>query len=86
GASPRRLVRSVVMRSARIAALGGAAGLAIALGGARVMQSMLFATDPRDAGTLTVVSLLLMALAIIACAMPAIRAARVDPMTTLRAE
>jgi putative ABC transport system permease protein len=86
GASPDRLVASVVGRSLRLAAIGTVAGLAIALAGARVMRSLLFATDPRDPATFVGIALLLGVIAIVACAVPAITAARVDPMTTLRAE
>jgi len=86
GASPDRLVASVIGRSLRLAAIGTVAGLAIALAGAQVMRSLLFATDPRDPATFVGIALLLGVIAIVACAVPAIRASRVDPMTTLRAE
>jgi len=86
GASPERLVWTVVGRSLRLALFGTMAGLAIAMAGARVMASLLFATDPRDPLTLVSITLLLGAIAVIACAGPALRASRVDPMTTLRAE
>jgi putative ABC transport system permease protein len=62
------------------------AGLLIAMGGARVMRSLLFATDPRDPATFIGVTILLGVIAIVACLVPALKAARVDPMTTLRAE
>ena len=86
GASPRRLVWTVLGRSLRLAVLGATAGLGIALAGAHVMTSLLFATDPRDPMTLLVIIVTLAAIAVVACAGPAIRASRVDPMTTLRAE
>ena len=86
GATPGHILRSVILRSVRVAITGGVIGLAIALAGARVMSAMLFATDPRDPGTLAAVSILLIVFAALACAMPAVAAARVDPMTTLRAE
>ena len=86
GASPNRLVWSVLRRSLVLAAIGIVAGLAMAFTGARVMTTLLFATDPRDPLTLVGVTVLLGAIALIACAGPALRASRVDPMTTLRAE
>ncbi len=86
GASPRGLAQSVIGRSVKLAAVGGAIGLAVTLAGARVIESMLFGTDPRDPLTLGAVTLLLAAVVIVACAVPAVKAARVDPMTTLRAE
>lgn len=86
GASPQRLVGGVLARALRLAAIGAAAGLSVALAGAQVIRSMLFEIDPRDPATLVVVTLVLAIAALIACAIPAIRTARVDPMTTLRAE
>jgi len=86
GASPDRLFASVLGRSLRQATIGVGAGLLIALAGARVMQSLLFATDARDPVTFISVTILLGAIAVVAAAGPALKAARVDPMTTLRAE
>ena len=86
GATPERLVWAVLGRSVRLALFGTVAGLAIAVAGGRVMSSLLFATDPRDPLTLLGISVLLIAIAVLACAGPAVRASRVDPMATLRAE
>ena len=86
GASPDRLVMIVLSRSLLHAAIGTIAGLLVAIGGARVMQSLLFATDPHDPATFIGVTILLGLIAVAACAGPALKAARVDPMTTLRAE
>ena len=86
GASPDRLIMSVLARSLRLAAIGAVVGLAIALGGAQVMKSLLFAVDPRDPMTFVGVTVLLAVIAIVACVGPALKASRVDPMTTLRAE
>ena len=86
GASPQTVVRTVLGRAMRLAAIGGAIGIAIALSGAQVIKSLLFEVDPRDPLTLLSVTVLLALAAVVACALPAARAARVDPMTTLRAE
>jgi predicted permease len=86
GASPDRLVMSVFARSLRLAAFGAVAGIAIALGGAQVMTSLLFAVDPRDPMTFIVVTIFLGVIAVAACLGPALKASRIDPMTTLRAE
>lgn len=86
GASPRTIVAAVIARGIRLAAVGSAVGLALAFAGARLVQSLLFQTDARDPATLATVTALLFAAAIFACAIPALRAARVDPLTTLRAE
>ena len=86
GASPDRLVMLVLSRSLRQATIGTVTGLLVALAGSRVMQSLLFATDARDPATFIGITILLGVIAIAATAVPAIRAARVDPMSTLRAE
>jgi predicted permease len=86
GASPESLILIVIARSLRLAAIGTIAGLVIAIAGGRVMTALLFATDPRDPVTFVAIAVLLGLIAILACAIPAFSASRVDPMTTLRAE
>jgi putative ABC transport system permease protein len=65
-------------------------GLALGLGGAlaltRVMKSLLFGVSTTDPLTFVVIALLLMAIALLACLLPARRAMRVDPMVALRYE
>ena len=86
GASREALIRMVVGRSLRLAAVGALAGLAVAIAGARAIEAMLFQIDSRDPATLVIVTTVLVALVIVGCIFPAFKAARVDPMTTLRAE
>jgi predicted permease len=86
GASPRAVVQSVLSRSLRLAAAGGVAGLGITVAGGKLIESMLFEVDPRDPVTLVAVSAVLALAAVVASLVPAVRAARVDPMTTLRAD
>ena len=86
GASPDRLIATVLGRAIRLAAIGAATGLVIALAGARVMDTLLFAIDARDPATFIAITIFLAAVTVAACAMPALKAARVDPMNTLRAE
>lgn len=86
GASPAIVMRAIIIRMVRLAVLGGTVGVVLALAGARTLQSMLFAVDARDPTTLALVSVLLVMVAMTACAVPAIRASRVDPMATLRAK
>lgn len=83
---PNRLIATALGRGLRLAAIGGAIGLVIALAGARVMETLLFAIDPRDPATFVATTIFLAAVAVVACVAPALKAARVDPMTTLRAE
>ena len=65
-------------------------GLSAGLVGARVLtrylESLLFRVGPNDAATFVVVALLLSAVALVASALPALNAVRVDPMLALRSE
>jgi putative ABC transport system permease protein len=65
---------------------GAGAGLLCALAAVEVVRSLLFGVAPHDPLTLVAAPLLLVAVAVVACAVPAARAARVDPMEALRAE
>src|SRR5262249_15491320 len=86
GATRGRIIRLVVWDGARPVLIGILLGLAGANGLTRFIPSMLFATDPFDALTLGGVSVLVLAVALLACVVPARRAARVDPMAALRQE
>jgi putative ABC transport system permease protein len=78
GATRFAIIRLVVGGGAFPVFIGILVGLGGAIGLARFIQSMLFATDPIDPLTLAGVSVLLAAVALIACIVPAWRAARVD--------
>ena len=68
-------------------ALGGTIiGVAGAFAVTRLMSSLLFAVSAADPMTFASVTLLIVSVALLACYLPARRAARVDPMITLRAE
>jgi putative ABC transport system permease protein len=84
GATRFAIIRLVVGDGAFPVFIGILVGLGGAIGLARFIQSMLFATDPIDPLTLAGVSVLFAAVALIACIVPAWRAARVDPMAALR--
>ena len=58
----------------------------IALGGARMMKSLLYGVSASDPITFVLVAFLLQSVALFACWIPARRATRVDPMVALRAE
>ena len=86
GASPGRVIATVLGRGLQAAAIGAAMGLIAAFTSARMVEALLFATDPRDPVTFGVIVILLGLVAMLACAVPALKASRIDPMTTLRAE
>ena len=86
GATERDVIALIVGRGMMLALSGAAIGLATALGAARVMKTLLFTISPRDPVTFIVVPLLLSAVALLACYVPARRATRVDPLVALRAE
>jgi putative ABC transport system permease protein len=86
GASPRRTIALVVWQTARLALAGIALGFAGALAVGRGLQVLLYDVDARDPGTLLALMLTLTIAAVLAAWVPARRAARVDPLTALRAE
>jgi ABC-type antimicrobial peptide transport system permease subunit len=69
-----------------LAGIGSLCGLVIALGGARMMKTLLYGISTSDPITFTVVASLLLSVALLACWVPARRASRVEPMIALRAE
>jgi putative ABC transport system permease protein len=86
GAQREEVVRMVLRQGGILVAAGVGLGLLLALCGARLMRDLLFGVAPFDALTYASVALLLAAIALLACAIPARRAMRVDPMVALRYE
>jgi len=86
GAQKGDVVRSVLRDGARMTLPGVGIGLAVALGLTRLMSAMLYGVQPTDVITFTSVAVLLCLVALVACYVPARRAARLDPMQALRAE
>jgi putative ABC transport system permease protein len=84
GARPAAVVGMVLRRGARLAAAGMAAGLAGTFALMRLLSGMLYEVRPDDPATLLAVVALLGSVAILACALPARRAVRVDPIAALR--
>ncbi len=70
----------------RTVLMGVVVGVAGSLGLTRAIQSLLFGVKATDPLTFAAVILLLLAVALLACYIPARRAARVDPMVALRYE
>jgi predicted permease len=86
GAQPAQVLRLVMGQGVKLALVGTAVGAAAALALSRWMRSLLFGVGPADPLTLVCVAILLVAVALLACYVPARRAMRVDPMTALRYE
>ena len=86
GARPPDVIRMVVGRGMLLTSMGAAAGLALSLALTRLMSGLLFGVGAKDPLTFASVSLLLVGVALLACYIPARRAAKVDPMVALRAE
>jgi ABC-type antimicrobial peptide transport system permease subunit len=77
----------MVMRHAALAVAAGLAiGTAASFWATRLLTSQLFNTSPNDPLTLVLVSILFAVVALVATAVPALRAASVDPTSALRAE
>jgi len=86
GAEPRRVARMIVRQGGAIAVAGVVIGLAAAFTGGRVMQSLLYGVSPRDPGVLAGTTMLLLVVVLLACWLPARRAARLSPLDALRTE
>lgn len=84
GAQRADILRLVLGHAVKVVAAGMAIGLAISLLVARALNSLLFGVQPTDLPTFLGVSILLGTIALIACAVPALRASRVDPLVVLR--
>jgi putative ABC transport system permease protein len=86
GATRAQVMRDVLGYGVRLTCLGLLIGLAGALAGTRVLSSLLYGVGSTDAITFSIVSVLLAAVALLACYVPARRATLVDPMIALRYE
>jgi len=86
GATPRDILQMILGGGIKLALIGTAIGVALALSLGRFLQSLLFEVRATDPVTLAVVAVLLLAVALAACYIPARRAMKVDPMVALRYE
>jgi putative ABC transport system permease protein len=86
GAQTGDVVRLVLARASRLTLVGVAMGLLLALATSRVVSTMLFGVTNTDVTTYVGVLLLAMPLVMAAAAVPALRAARVDPLLALKSE
>ncbi len=86
GALRGDVVRQFLKQGLVVAAMGCAAGLALAMAFSRVLAGMLYGVSAWDGETLALVALVVLAVAGLASLAPSMRAARLDPMQVLRDE
>lgn len=86
GARTSDVLRLVIQGGMAMAVIGVIAGLAVAWAATRFMKSLLVEVSPTDALTLSLVSFVLLIVALLACYVPARRATKVDPLVALRYE
>jgi len=86
GARGSDVNKMILLQGLKPALAGVVMGLAAAAFATRILQSQLFGVTPADPMTFVVVPVLLLAVAAVACFLPAIRATRLDPTEALRAE
>jgi putative ABC transport system permease protein len=86
GAAPATIVRMVIGQGLKLVSFGLVAGAVAALAAANAAASLLYGTDQYDPVTFITVPLVLVAIALATCGVPAYRASRVESLIALRAE
>src|SRR5713226_6026864 len=86
GAQPRQVLGLVLKQGMLLALVGATAGILVALPVARQAAGLLYGVSATDPLTYVGITLLLMAVALLACCLPARRATRIDPLVALRVE
>jgi putative ABC transport system permease protein len=86
GAAPGLIVRELIAQGMLLVVLGLALGAAGALELTRLMKTLLFQVEPTDPATFVLTAVLLVAAALVACLVPARRAAGIDPLVALRCD
>jgi putative ABC transport system permease protein len=86
GARPRDVFAMILGHGMKLALIGVAIGLLAAFALTRLMETMLFGVEPTDVPTFSLISLLLISVAALACYIPGRRATKVEPTISLRYE
>jgi putative ABC transport system permease protein len=84
GATPMRVLRMVLLRTLTVTGAGMLVGMAASLWASRFIASLVFGVQPGSPGTLVAAGLILLAVAAVASAIPAVQASRTDPADALR--
>ena len=84
GGTPAVIVRGIVLDALRLAAVGVVAGNLLALAFTRGLSGLLYGVAPADPWTFALVSIVMLVVALAACALPAAAAARVNPIAAIR--
>jgi putative ABC transport system permease protein len=85
GADSGRVQRMVLREGVVLLVVGLALGIAGALSAARVIRGLLFGVAPHDPATFAGVAVMMATIGLVACWIPALRAARIDPAISMRA-
>jgi ABC-type antimicrobial peptide transport system permease subunit len=86
GASPHDMLRMVIREGLLQVGAGVVLGVGLAIGTSRVLEGLLFGVTTASPLHYVVVSLVLFTAAVVACAAPARRAMRIDPVVAIRGE
>jgi ABC-type antimicrobial peptide transport system permease subunit len=86
GAQPSQVTRMIVLRGMRLAVLGGAIGILLAVLEVRWLRALLFQVAPGDPTTIAAAGVILLLSAVVACWLPGRRAARIKPIEAISSE
>ena len=86
GAGSSKLIRLFVLDGLALTLPGAVLGLALASLGVRLLEGLFFGVTPTDPLTYAVVTAVLIGVGLVACAIPAWRATRIDPLRALRSD
>lgn len=86
GADPGSVVRMMVRQGGAVALAGVTVGLAVAVASGRLIESLLYGVSPHDAGVLAGTTTVLLCVVLVACWLPARRAALLNPLDALRTD